>query len=773
MSKKTAIINLLIVIISITNSFVLCGSTTKFINYFQTNEGVTVITNDGYLNISKPWGEVFKISFSKDSLFQKPSDALYFRPQNFSNIVRNSSDRLDIRLGHKNVTINKKPFKIKIKTGEDLRREVVIQGPFNKNSKSGVSFDLTSRERIMGGGAPTSHLDRRGQKIQIGRNYPSIDRDTQDHLFPLPLFISSNSYMIFYDTTQRAVADIGSSNSEVFRLEAEESFFNIYIFTGENFKNLIKNYTDITGTQPLPPLWALGTVFKGDSFISQEESKRTVNNLHKNHYYPDAVLLSHKRSYSDQNKDHIPGNFNWDNESWPLPGRLIREFKNEGINTILYTSPYISNLSKNFSEAESKKLLAKNDDNTPFLTTIEEQQAGIVDLLNMPATDWLWTKHVPLIDQGVAGWCALSKNLHNLYSHKWQKIFNIKYRALHHDKRLFFMNSQGYAGSQRYSIFPYLRHTPDGWNGLQDNISSMLAMAMCGLPYMHSTVNAPDKELFIRELQYATFSPLLKIDAKALLDIENEEKKEIIKKYLNLRKKLILYNYTAAYKQTEKGEPLARPLCYEHPHSYLIDIADTYFWGDDMIVSPVNSPEQTSKRVELPVGKWFHFFNNDIYDGGRGVNIETSIEEIPVFVKAGSFIPIVEPFNTVDELKTDNIDIYYYHHQEIEKSQGRFFIDEGSKVYSIMAGDYQLFDITLNFDGRDLNFNISHNNGIYLGRPGRREIDLVIKNFQRSPRNVRVNGSSIDYRFRFRDRELRIPFTMGEEDVHIRVRKDN
>jgi oligosaccharide 4-alpha-D-glucosyltransferase len=297
------------------------------------------------------------------------------------------------------------------------------------------------------------------------------------------------------------------------------------------------------------------------------------------------------------------------------------------------------------------------------------------------------------------------------------------------------------------------------------------------IPYMHSDVGGfadgeKDEELYTRWVQLGVFSPIFRPHGEKQPSepiYYSEETQKTVRKFIELRYELMPYIYTMAYQQTVYGRPLARPLIYEQADDYLVDIYDMYYWGDNMLIAPILERGQTSRRVSLPIGNWIHYFSNEAYAGGRTVEVSAPLNEIPVFVKAGSFITTVKPLTTLDQFNTDDLTISYYHHPEVTSATGELYLDCGKNAKALEEGAYQLFTFKAENSEKELEIDISHNDGVYLMRPGRRNIEVLIKNITR-PDNVKVDGKNVDFRYHTKEKRIQFQFVMGSDPVNIRIK---
>lgn len=763
--------------------------------YYQSSEHLTLKTNDGFVRIQSINANTVLLSYAKDSLFIKPSDAVIAHPQVSNIIIRNTAESLDVRIGESYLTILKAPFEIKIRTGLNNQEEAALMGPFNVNDRTGLSLRLDSREKIIGGGARAIDMNRSGKRLRLSNSANWAYEWGADQLnYSLPLFYSSKKYLLFFDAPQRALADIGSTVRNKFRIDSKEKAFNVYVMTGPDYRSLLSAYTKLTGTQPLPPLWALGNLQSRFGYQSQQQATNVVDSMIQANFPLDAIFLD-LYWFGKGAGDYRMGNLSWEKENWPTPQAMVQNFKGKGVKTVLITQPYFLTNSENYKEAARNGYFGKDSLDQPYV--MEDfwfGPASLIDIFNPQAAEWFWQKYQPLIEQGIEGWwsdlgepekhpeeisysAGSADQVHNIYGHYWSKMLSENYRQQHRNKRLFNLTRSGYAGSQRYSVFPWSGTVKSSWSGLKAQLPIMLTMAMSGIPYMHSDVGGfaegvMDEELFTRWVQLGVFSPIFRPHAEKHPSepiYYSPETQKILHKFIELRYELLPYIYTMAYQQTVHGRPLVRPLIYEQADDYLVDIYDMYYWGDNLLVAPILEPGQTSRKVDLPIGNWIHYFNHEAYTGGRTIEVSAPLSEIPVFVKAGSFIPTVKPVASLDQFNTDDLKIAYYHHPDITSASGELYLDCGTNPRALETGAFQLFTFKAENSEKELDIDISHNDGVYLLRPGRRNIELLIKNSTR-PDNVKVDGKNVDFRYLTREKQIQIQFTMGKDPVNIRIK---
>jgi oligosaccharide 4-alpha-D-glucosyltransferase len=178
-------------------------------------------------------------------------------------------------------------------------------------------------------------------------------------------------------------------------------------------------------------------------------------------------------------------------------------------------------------------------------------------------------------------------------------------------------------------------------------------MSLLGMAYTHSDLGGFaggekfDQEMYIRWLQYGVFQPVYRPHAQDNIAPEpifhDQQTKDILREFVKLRYQLLPYNYTLAYQNSTTGMPLMRPMFFEDERNIeLIDNASSYFWGDAFLVTPIVNAGVKSVTVDLPQGVWFDYWSNKKYQGEQTIELATSLTTLPVLVRAGAFIPMVD-----------------------------------------------------------------------------------------------------------------------------------
>ena len=658
----------------------------------------------------------------------------------------------------------------------------VLAGYFSVDGFKGFQFKLQKDEQLFGTGERALPLNRRGYGFGLNNSAAFGYGEGEQQLnFSVPFIISSKGYGIFFDNVSKGYLDIGKKNPDILEAGFSSGELTYYIITGKNVAEILKHYTELVGRQPIPARWVFGNLMSRFGYRSEQELMSTVAKMKEDHFPMDAVILD-LFWFGDSIKNTM-GNLDWVNDkNWPDPDLMIKNLKDQGIKTILITEPYVLVGSKNYTE--SKKYHAVDSAEKPYmLTNFYFGIGGLLDIFRKDACNWFWAKYKKQITKGVAGWWGdlgepethpadLRHNLddlgfnrlfrsgevHNAYGHYWNKMLFEKYRQDYPAERLFNLNRSGFAGSQRYSVFPWSGDVGRNWSGFRAQLPVMLGMSISGLPYIHAdaggfAIGQKDPELYTRWLQFAAFTPVFRPHGSAMEDNEHvptiesepvfypEPYKSIVRKYIQLRYHLLPYNYTLGYQQAKEGSPLTRPMFYKDdtdPNLFLAE--DQYMWGDNILVAPVLQKGTTERKLYLPKGYWYKYMGNAKVKGGQWINELVTIENIPLFVKAGSFIPSAAPMLNTESYRSDSLMVTYYPGSEY--STYTMFDDDGKTNLSIQKRLFELLHFEARVSHKRYTLRLSSNGGSFNKKPLHRDIILAVP-LSVKPISVIINGQAM------------------------------
>jgi oligosaccharide 4-alpha-D-glucosyltransferase len=419
------------------------------------------------------------------------------------------------------------------------------------------------------------------------------------------------------------------------------------------------------------------------------------------------------------------GNLDWLRDSFPEPEKMMANLDSQGIKTVLITEPFILDSSLTYPDAAARGLLGTNAQGAPFLYDFYFGHTALLDIFKPEAQQWFWDIYRKHSASGVAGWWGdlgepevhpddmrhingRADHVHNLYGHVWAKTLFEGYQRDFPDKRPLILMRAGFAGSQRYGMIPWTGDVKRSWGGLQPQVELGLSMGMQGLGYIHSDLGGfaddyRDSELYVRWLQYGVFQPVFRTHAQEIVPPEpvfwDEQTKAHARRAIQLRYRLLPYTYTLAFENHTKGWPLMRPLSYADDQPAHYTNADTYLWGGDFLVAPVTHKGAATQRVDFPSGSlWLDFYTGKAFEGGQQRSVPVVDSHIPVFVRAGAFIPMAEPLPHTAAYNPATTAVHFYHHDSVRQSTGIWYEDDGATPDAYQKGQYSLHTFQSTFE---------------------------------------------------------------------------
>lgn len=727
--------------------------------------GWELTTDNGIVTVTAFNNDIAEVYFS-DNENEKPdfSHSVVMQPENVIISTKQINNGWILKAGNLTIHVNEKPFNISFeRNGNQFLGEK--EGFYFEQGNRGIRFNLKPGEKIYGTGERAVNINRRGYRFALyNRPFYGYELGATMLNYSMPLTFSSEKYALLFDNPQKGYVDIGKTEKDVMEWGTLGGTLRYYVITGNDWNEISANYTTLTGRQQLPPRWAFGNLQSRMAYRNQQEADSIVTLMKKNHFPIDALILDFYW-FGDSIQGYL-GKLDWYKKAWPEPEKMIQKFKNQGVKTILITEPYVIDSLSTHAEADAKGVFVTDSLGKTYLDKQFYFGTGsLIDIFKPEARNWFWSKYQKQIGKGIAGWWGdlgepeshpsdirhvngKADEVHNIYGHYWDKMLFDRYAEEYPEVRLFHLQRSGFAGTQRYSAFPWTGDVSRSWGGLQAQLPLLLTMSMSGLGYIHSDAGGfaqgvRDDELYTRWLQFAVFTPILRPHGSNHPSepvFWSKQTQDIVRRYMNLRYSLLPYNYSLAYKNSTEGTPLMQPMFYAFPNdSTTYSLQNQYMWGSSILVAPVIEKGLKSLKIYLPEGKWFDMNLDNAFDGKQWIEYPLTIENIPVFIKAGSFIPFVaDTLSSTDYYKPNNYTVWYFPSGKTVYEQ---FEDDGHSNKSIQNNQFELIHYEGETVGNLINVKISRK-GSFAQMPSKQQSTLAIP-LLKVPKMVILNGKNV------------------------------
>ncbi|MBO3313211.1 glycoside hydrolase family 31 protein [Clostridium perfringens] len=560
---------------------------------------------------------------------------------------------------------------------------------------------------------------------------PETDDDSITYYKTIPFYVALKeeaTYGIFFDNSFRSYFDMGKEMGDRIFFGAIGGQIQYYFIPGENIKEVVKNYTALTGRMEMPPLWSLGYQQCRFSYFSQEEVRELVKTFEEKDISLDVVYLD--IDYMDGFRVMTFKTPNFDDAAG-----LIGDLKEKGIRTITIIDPGVKVDEEYdvFKRGKEGNHFTKKLDGEMFIGAVWPGDSAFPDFSNKDCREW-WKSELKkfISEHGMDGiWndmnepCVFNndhktmletclhnsdngviehKEFHNRYGFEMSRCSKEAQEELHPNERGFSMTRATYAGGQRYSSV-WTGDNMSLWSQMRMSISMNANLGISGFSFVGNDVSGfgldSSEELFIRWMEMGPFIPIFRNHSNMYTRRQEPwafgpRAEKIAKKSIELRYELLPYIYDLYYISHKEGLPIFRPMIMEYEKDMnLLNMREQFMLGENMIVAPVLYEGERSKTVYLPKGIWFNYFTMEKLQGGKWYKLPCELDEILVFVKEGAIIPTYnKKFRNVKE-RPKNILLKVFG----ENAKGFYYNDDGHTM-EYLEGKYTYMDITV-VDGKE------------------------------------------------------------------------
>lgn len=761
----------------------------------RVSNGITLQTDYGNMKVTVYTACIIKIDVTKNSAFNDFSYAVSAVPDpavKFS--VSDEKTQIKVTTDSMVLTISKQPVRIALynKNGRLINGDDVAFGTSWIGEEITAYKKLFPNEKFIGLGEKTGGLNRRGNGyVHWNADVPGYILNADPLYSTIPFYIGMHDslyYGIFLDNSSKTHFNFGASQERNAYFTCEEGDLNYFLIYHSNIPKLIESYTWLTGRMPLPPKWSLGFQQCRWSYYPQSEVLTLAQTFRDKQIPCDVIWFD--IHYMDQYKV-----FTWDNNRFPDPKGMLEKMDQLGFKNVVIIDPGIKveNGYAAYEDGLKNNHFVKYPDGTVYHGQVWPGWCAFTDYTSPAARIWWGKLFQQNIEQGIDGfWCDMNefatwgqkvpdniqfdgdghqithKMAHNIYALEMTRATFEGTKSLLNGKRPFVLTRAGFAGLQRYSAI---------WTG--DNVGSddhmLLAVRMVsslgvsGIAFAGADVSGftseATPELFARWMSVAAFSPFYRSHKMfGLRDAEpwsyGEDIETTVRKYVNLRYRLMPYLYTAFYEASISGMPVQRTLAIDYPLEekiYYNDFENEFLCGPALLVAPCKSTVRATP-LYLPSGNWYDLYTGTKYTGPSEFISNAPLDKLPVFVKEGSFIPVQSLVQSTAQQPTDTLVLHVY--QSAIFNQYNYYEDAGDG-YADQSGGYYRRSMTIDPDAKQIVLNKPEGN--YSSHF--KYMLLVLHGFEKMEKEARINGSSVA--FSRRDASLTAEFNQPEKQLPV------
>jgi alpha-D-xyloside xylohydrolase len=545
----------------------------------------------------------------------------------------------------------------------------------------GATFASPDDEHYYGlGQNHEGFLDHRGHAVHCWADYEAPAAPS----FCVPFLVTNKGYGVVWDNPSKTTIEPGFNEQTRWTSQVGDRV-SFFVIAGKTADEIYAGYRLLTGATPMLPKAAYGYIQCKQRYASQEELLAVAKGYRDRHL-PADVLVVDWFYYTKM------GQMDLDPKFWPDPPGMNKQLHDMGFETMISVWPRFVPADRYYAELRQKGWLIHFADGTPMDGLPYDRAGSDIDTTNPEAAAWYWkTVHENIISKGFDSLWAdetepdLPPNGAYFHIGPGTKFFNVYplfhtaalydgFRKDEPGRRALILSRDAYLGAQRNGTIFWSSDIYPTWDTLRRQIPTGLDVAASGISYWsndtggwqylpaehhpahpplldpsdaRATVGGYDDypELYTRWFQYATFLPIFRTHGSRP---ENEvwsyghQAEPILEKYLRMRYQLMPYIYSLGYRTWLGGAPFMRALALDFPDDPKVaDLRDEYMFGPAFLVAPVTEQGATSRQVYLPTGTdWYNYWTNERVKGGQTITVAAPIDTIPLFVRAGSIVPL-------------------------------------------------------------------------------------------------------------------------------------
>lgn len=719
-------------------------------NFQQQADGILFTMGTGTLKVQVCSDSVVHVLYSASATFPKRTEFVVTKEAWPATpwTTQSTDDAITIFTSLLKITVTRKDGAISYAElhGESLVQEAArsltperVNGEDTYRAESFISI-YGSHEALYGLGQHQAGVwNYRGESVDISQENSNIS---------VPVMVSSKGYGIFWNSTARSRFNNRFANYLYISSEVAD-VIDYYFLYGPDLDKVVASYRDLTGQVPMFGKWAYGFWQCKNRYKSQDEILGVARKYRELHIPADNIV-------QDWFWWNRKGEFVF-NKNYPDPKGMVDQLHAENFHLMISIWPFFEPGSANYDYMQKKGWFV---DKFKYAKPPYHQYAmAVYDATSAEARTFYWDQvNQGLFNIGLDAWWmdttepeteGQEENIlldHKLAAGSGNRYLNAfplldtqavyqGQRAASDKKRVFILSRSAFAGSQRNGVTAWSGDINSDWLSFRRQVPAGLNFMLSGIPYWTTDIGGfvfgnptdPDfRELFIRWFQYGTFNPILRVHGTRNPD-ENElwsygpDAQKILVNFDRLRYRMLPYIYSLAWKTTSEAYTTMRPLVMDFrtdPRAQ--NIGDQFMFGPAFLVNPVTEPAATTRQVYLPSAKWYDFWTGSVVDGGQSINASAPLDRLPLYVRAGSIVPLGPDEEWSTQKAADPIELRIY-----RGANGDFTLyEDENDGYAYEKGVYAT--IALRWDDTAHTLTIGDRKGTFPGMLEKRTFRVVL-----------------------------------------------
>jgi alpha-glucosidase/alpha-D-xyloside xylohydrolase len=625
----------------------------------------------------------------------------------------------------------------------DTRAKRRVQTLMFDSNEPTLAFSI-GQSPVLGMGEGGPQFDRRGTSYPLRNGQGGYQLRTHGGRVPIQWLVGTEGWGLYVHQPLGSFDLMGG----IGRLtpQGDALPFDIFVVGSDDPKTIVGEFSRITGYAELPPLWSFGYMQSHRTLAGPDEITWVARTFREKQLPCDALIyLGTEFTPSGWNTRN--GEFGWKAENFPEPKKFIDDMHAQHYKVVLHIVIEGQRMSGAVAEP------CTPDKAVPSGRTADDRWPAD------RAVACYWPYHKPLYDLGVDGmWPDQGDGLDEPSRLARIRMYWEGPQQYRPDERPFALHRNGSPGMQRYGAFLWSGDVYSFWETLKTHVPVAVNTGLSGIPFWGTDIGGfvPTAdytgELHVRWFQFGTFCPSFrshgrnwhlrlpwgwnigKIGPSELRgytggaadpdpnELNNAQVEPIIKKYLELRYRLLPYTYTIARECCDTGLPMMRALwLHHHDDARATATGDQFLWGRDLLVTPVVEKGASSRRVYLPKGSWYDFWTEGQIEGGREITRAVDLSTMPLHVRAGAIIPMGPIRQYVDEPVDAPLSVTIY-----PGADGAFTLyEDDGKSFAHKRGDFMRLAMTWGDAARRLSVSLAPGSRLRGPSPRRLEVRLA------------------------------------------------